>query len=162
MICPICKKGQTRVVETRESSTATRRRRECITCKKRFTTYERYEEPILTVIKKDGRVEKYSRKKIFNGILTACHKRPVSTNAIEKIINEVERDLLKTKKKKISSEEIGKLVLKHLKKLDLVAYLRFASVYLNFSNLERFKNEIEALLKPEAAKKGDLYHAKKS
>lgn len=146
-------KGNTRVVETRESTNSTRRRRECQKCGNRFTTYERYEEPLLTVVKKDGRVERYSRKKVLEGILTACQKRPVEASNLEKLVNDVERELLTRRKKRISTIEIGKLVLKRLKRLDDVAYVRFASVYLNFSDLETFKQEINALLKEDLKRK---------
>ncbi|MCX8166756.1 MAG: transcriptional regulator NrdR [Candidatus Micrarchaeota archaeon] len=145
MLCPVCNSNKSRVVETRITSEYIRRRRECKLCQSRYTTYEKIAEPTILVIKRNGSIEKYSRDKITNGILTACRKRNISQEVIQEIVNSVEKEILKRKKKSIKSSEIGKLVLKHLKKVDIVAYIRFASVYLNFTDLDSFKKQIEKL-----------------
>ncbi len=143
MKCPYCGFRETTVLESRisEDGGSLRRRRECLSCKKRFTTYERVERTLL-VIKKDGRREAFDREKIKKGILLACHKRPVSLDLIESIVDEVEQELLKKDSAEISSKTIGDIVLKKLKKIDKVAWLRFASVYLDFSDLEDFGKAI--------------------
>ncbi len=145
MRCIFCD-GETKVTDKRDSETETRRRRECLRCKKRFTTYERVEEPNLIVIKKDKSREPFSREKLRTGILKACEKRPIETEKIDKIINEIERKLRdKVKGKEILSKEIGELVVKALKKLDKVAYIRFASVYHDFKDVADFRKEIKEL-----------------
>lgn len=135
------------MVETRESEdfSATRRRRECIKCKKRFTTYERVENIPLLVIKKDGRREQFLREKLREGIVKACQKRPISMDLIENLVDEIERELRGRQTSEISSKTIGNLVLRKLKKVDKVAYLRFASVYLDFSDLSDFEEMIGKL-----------------
>lgn len=144
MRCPYCGNEETQVLESRisEDGNSFRRRRECSKCKKRFTTYERAERTLL-VIKKDGRREPFDREKIKKGILLACHKRPVSAEQIDEIVNEVEQELLKKDSAEIPSKVIGNCVLKRLKKADRVAWLRFASVYLEFSDLSDFEKAIE-------------------
>lgn len=144
MKCPYCNYEQTEVLESRiaEDGSSFRRRRECVKCKKRFTTYERVERTLL-VIKKDGRREAFDREKIKKGILFACHKRPVSAALIEAIVDEVEQELLKKDSAEIPTKVIGNAVLKRLKKIDRVAWLRFASVYLEFENLEDFEKIID-------------------
>jgi len=146
MKCPYCESRNTKVTDKRESEKglAIRRRRECLRCKKRFTTYERVEQVIITVIKKDGKREPFNRAKIMSGIEKACNKRPVTSEQLEKVVSRIESRL--RKKKEVKSSKIGELVLKELKKLDKVAYMRFASVYKEFENLKSFKKEF-ALLK---------------
>lgn len=136
MKCIFCL-GETHVTDKRESPEGTRRRRECLKCKKRFTTYEKPEKKQIIVVKKDGRREQFSIEKIKLGIIKACEKRPIPLKDIEKIINEIEEKLYK-KGKEVKSEEIGKMVMHKLKKLDDVAYIRFASVYMNF-DIKDFK-----------------------
>lgn len=146
MKCPYCESRNTKVTDKRESEKglAIRRRRECLRCKKRFTTYERIEQVIITIIKKDGKREPFNRAKIMSGVEKACNKRPVTSEQIEKVVSRIESRL--RKKKEVKSSKIGELVLKELKKLDKVAYMRFASVYKEFENLKSFKKEF-ALLK---------------
>jgi len=139
MKCIFCG-SETKVTDKRDSDGETRRRRECLKCKKRFTTYERAEELDIIVIKKDKRREPFSREKLKAGIMRACEKRPIETEKIDKILYEIERRLrVKIKGKEIESKEIGEEVMKALKKLDKVAYIRFASVYRDFKALSDFK-----------------------
>jgi transcriptional repressor NrdR len=145
MRCPYCL-GNTKVIDKRESKEATRRRRECIKCKRRFTTYERVETQLL-VIKKDGRREIYNREKIKNGVLRACEKRPVSQEKIDNAINEIEMKIRSYNQNEISSKIIGEIVMKRLKKLDQVAYVRFASVYKEFKDISEFKKTLKELKK---------------
>ena len=134
-------------METRDSEdfSTTRRRRECTKCEKRFTTYERVENIPLLVIKKDGRREPFSRDKLREGIVKACQKRPVSMDLIESLVDEIERELRGKETNEISSKTIGNMALRKLKKIDKVAYLRYASVYLDFSDLSDFEEMIEKL-----------------
>ncbi|MFH0864401.1 MAG: transcriptional regulator NrdR [Candidatus Gottesmanbacteria bacterium] len=147
MKCPYCESQETEVVETRESEelAVTRRRRECIQCQKRFTTYERVENIPLLVIKKDGRRESFSREKLRIGIIKACEKRPVSIDLIESLVDDIEKELRGKESTEIPSKTIGNMVLKKLKKIDKVAYLRYASVYLDFEDLSDFEETIEKL-----------------
>ena len=149
MKCPYCNYEETQVIDTRETENleTTRRRRECLKCNKRFTTYERVEEADIVVVKKDGRRERFERQKLLNGILKACEKRPISLEKIEKIVDEVESDLRKRDSVEVESKTIGEIVMKRLKSLDKVAYIRFASVYREFEDLERFEEELEKLQK---------------
>ncbi len=149
MICPFCDNQDTKVIDSRptEEGHAIRRRRECDKCNKRFTTYEKVEETLLMVVKKDGRRESFDRNKILNGIVRACEKRPVSVEEMEKIVNEIERGLNNMMEKEIKSEFIGELIMEELKKLDEVAYVRFASVYRQFKDVNTFVAEIEKLMK---------------
>jgi transcriptional repressor NrdR len=142
MYCPFCRNSETKVTDKRDSHEETRRRRECLSCKKRFTTYERVEPIDIRVIKKDGRRENYSRDKLKIGIMKALEKRPVETEKIEKMIMKIEEKLAK-KGKEITSREIGELVMKSLKKLDKVAYIRFASVYRDFQDINDFRNVVK-------------------
>ena len=137
MKCLYCGK-ETRVTDKRESPEGTRRRRECLKCKKRFTTYEKPEKKEIIVVKKDGRREKYSRDKIKNGVIKACDKRPISIEKIDKLIDEIEEKLL-SKGKEVKSEKIGDIIMNKLKKLDKIAYIRFASVYREFKDVKDFK-----------------------
>jgi transcriptional repressor NrdR len=150
MKCPYCLTN-TKVLDKRESKDATRRRRECLKCKKRFTTYERIETH-LVVIKKDGRREPYIRDKIKNGILKACEKRPISQEKIDKCVSEIEEQIKNLGKNEIQSKIIGETIIKKLKKLDKIAYIRFASVYLEFKDVDEFNEKIKEL-KRENGKK---------
>lgn len=145
MNCPYCSNETTDVIETRDGEGATRRRRECRKCGKRFTTYERVETVCLWVIKKDGRREKFDREKLKRGVVRAAEKRPVSMELLEGVVAEIEQELLNKDSTEISSKVIGNLVLKKLKKIDKVAYVRFASVYLDFGDLEDFEKIIEKI-----------------
>lgn len=145
MKCPFCGSETLDVIETRDGEEATRRRRACRKCGKRFTTYERIENISLVVIKKDGRREKFDREKLKKGIVKATEKRPVSMDLVGAIVSEIEQELLNKDGVEISSKIIGNLVLKKLKKIDKVAYVRFASVYLDFGDLADFERVIEKL-----------------
>lgn len=151
MRCPYCEYADTKVIDSRptEEGHAIRRRRECESCGKRFTTYEKVEEMLIMVIKKDGRREAFDRSKVLNGIIKACEKRPVAIADIEKIVDEIERGLNNMMEKEIESKFIGELIMDHLKKLDEVAYVRFASVYRQFTDANTFLAEIEKLLDHE-------------
>ena len=149
MKCPYCDNQDTKVIDSRptEEGQAIRRRRECEKCGKRFTTYEKVEELTLMVVKKDGSREVFDRSKIMNGIIKACEKRPVPIAKIEKIVSDIERGLNNMLQKEMESSIIGEFVMEHLKELDDVAYVRFASVYRQFTDAESFRREIEKLLK---------------
>ena len=149
MICPFCSNGFTRVVDKREgdSGKTTRRRRECQKCNRRFTTFERAETLDLLVVKKDGKREAFDRQKVRGGIIKACEKRPVSSQDIEKSIDEIESELRKEGIGEIPSKKIGDLVIKKIKKLDQIAYIRFASVYRQFADLNDFEKELTKLSK---------------
>ncbi|MGC9309670.1 MAG: transcriptional regulator NrdR [Candidatus Nanoarchaeia archaeon] len=145
MRCPYCNQQETKVTDKRDSEGFIRRRRECLKCGKRFTTYERVELD-LNVIKKDGKREPFNRDKMATGIKKAFEKRPVSSEKIEKIINDIEaRIYRRTKGKDIKTEKIGQIVMSTLKRVDKVAYIRFASVYREFADIEDFKKEIKEL-----------------
>lgn len=148
MKCPYCGFEQDKVIDSREINEGMqiRRRRECLKCNRRFTTYEEIEMKPLIVVKKDGRREKFSREKIFTGIRKACEKRPVSVEQIENIIMETERELRERFDREIPSKEIGKIVIRKLKKIDKVTYIRFASVYREFQDVSEFKKEIEKII----------------
>lgn len=150
MQCPYCSHEETKVVDKRETDSleVTRRRRECLKCEKRFTTYERVEID-LRVIKKDGRREAFSRDKVKNGMIKACEKRPVTAEQIESAIDKIESALRGRSSDEIKSAVIGELVSKELKKLDKVAYIRFASVYKDFEDIESFAEEVEQLIQVE-------------
>lgn len=147
MLCPYCSYNQTSVLESRESEDGLviRRRRQCDKCSKRFTTYERVEIIDLKVLKKDGRLEDFNRDKVKNGITKACEKRPCNLEEIESIVDDIEMRLLNRKSTQISSADVGRMVLTRLKKLDKVAYLRFASVFLEFANVDEFKKIIKEI-----------------
>lgn len=148
MKCPYCNHLEDMVVDSRSLADGSiiRRRRECIKCHRRFTTYERIEEVTLKVIKKDGRREDYDRQKLMNGILKACEKRPISMEQIEKLVQEVEKQIESDGKKEVQTKRIGELVMKRLQKLDEVAYVRFASVYRQFKDISQFMHEVKGLL----------------
>ncbi|MFH0972217.1 MAG: transcriptional regulator NrdR [Candidatus Micrarchaeota archaeon] len=149
MRCPYCTHMETKVLDSRDAEdlAVTRRRRECEKCEKRFTTYERVEFLDLVVRKKDGKTEPFDRKKIETGMLKACEKRPISREKIEELVDEMERDIRKKEGTEIPTQEIGELVIEKLKKLDKVAYIRFASVYREFTDLNEFESEMKKLLK---------------
>ncbi|MDY6894674.1 MAG: transcriptional regulator NrdR [Thermotogota bacterium] len=147
MKCPFCGYEETKVLDSRPASNGTsiRRRRECLQCQARFTTYERYEQTRIRIIKKDSRRELYDRKKLMNGILKACEKRPVSTDQIEEIVDNIEEELRRSGNSEIYSSEIGDKVMEQLKSIDQVAYVRFASVYKEFRDLDSFLQAIREL-----------------
>lgn len=149
MICTFCGHELTRVIDKREGNggKTTRRRRECQKCSRRFTTFERVETLDLLVVKKDGKREPFDRIKLRSGVIKACEKRPVSAQDIEKIIDEIEADLRKKAANEISSKKIGDMVIKRLKKLDEIAYIRFASVYRQFADISDFEKELASLSK---------------
>jgi len=155
MKCPFCSNKETKVLDKRETEDlqATRRRRECLKCRKRFTTYERIETINLFVVKKDGRRESFNIDKVKNGILKACEKRPISIEKVEKCVNSIEAELKSNKDKEVPGKKIGELIMKKLKKLDKVAYIRFASVYREFEDLSSFKEELKKLEKKKINKK---------
>jgi transcriptional repressor NrdR len=149
MKCPSCGHLEDKVIDSRSSKEgqAIRRRRECLKCQRRFTTYETVESTPLLVIKKDGRREAFSREKITNGLLRACEKRPISADKIKAIVDSVEADFLKQGVDEVRSSEIGERVMEALHQLDEVAYVRFASVYRHFKDLNQFLEELRSLLK---------------
>lgn len=148
MKCPYCSSDNTRVIDSRpaDDNNAIRRRRLCDDCGKRFTTYEKVETIPLIVIKKDDNREQYDRSKIEAGILRACHKRPVSAVQISHLVNAVEVDIFNREEKEVSSSEIGEIVMNRLQELDPVAYVRFASVYREFKDVNTFMDEIKKIL----------------
>ncbi|HHT04728.1 MAG TPA: transcriptional repressor NrdR [Hydrogenispora sp.] len=148
MRCPFCHQLESKVVDSRssEEGLAIRRRRECLACERRFTTYERIEEEPLIIIKKDGRREPFKREKIINGLRKACEKRPLSFETFEKIADEVEQAIRKRNETETPSTVIGELIMERLKEIDEVAYVRFASVYRQFKDLDIFMRELEHLL----------------
>jgi len=148
MKCPYCYYFESKVVDSRptDEGQAIRRRRECIKCNKRFTTYEKIEEIPLIVVKKDGNRQVYDRNKLLNGIIKACEKRPVSMNTIEKIVEGIEKILSNSLEKEVTSVTIGEMIMDELKDIDEVAYVRFASVYRQFKDINTFMDELNILL----------------
>jgi transcriptional repressor NrdR len=142
------------VIDSREGRTGDtiRRRRECLKCSRRFTTYERIDEIPYMVIKKDGRRERFERQKILQGLLKACEKRPVATPKLEAIVDEIEGVVQEATERELTTTEIGELIMRGLKKLDKVAYVRFASVYMDFKDVQEFMSELKNLLKDRAKK----------
>src|SRR5579884_1976647 len=153
LLCPTCRKSETRVVDSRDDENVVRRRRECLDprCKHRFTTYERMEAPRLFVVKKDGRREQFSREKILAGLRRACEKRPVSESQMEAVAADLERDLFARGESEVPSTTIGEKLMEALRNLDKVAYIRFASVYRQFRDVESFQEELATLLNPKSA-----------
>jgi len=145
MLCPYCSNDETKVTDKRDSQNETRRRRECLKCGKRFTTYERIEPVEIFVIKKDGRREPFSREKIRGGIVRACEKRSVTSEQIDAAVNYIE-EKLKQQGQEVKSSFIGELVMKKLKQIDKIAYIRFASVYREFQDVSDFKKEIREVV----------------
>lgn len=148
MRCPFCGHDEDKVIDSRpaEDGAAIRRRRECISCGRRFTTYEKIENLPLLVIKKDGTRQPYDRDKLISGLLKSCEKRPVSTAQIEKLADSVELQIQNSLRREISSQEIGEMVMVHLKQIDEVAYVRFASVYRQFKDVNSFLQELNDML----------------
>ena len=149
MKCPYCGYSESRVIDSRpaEEGATIRRRRECLSCQKRFTTYEIMERVPLVVVKKDGSRQTFDKMKILNGLLRACEKRPVALNDMQKVADEIEQELQNSLEREVDSTVIGELVMKKLKNLDEVAYVRFASVYRSFKDLNTFMDELNKLLK---------------
>lgn len=151
MRCPFCANPESKVIDSRpaDEGASIRRRRECLACHKRFTTYEMMESLPLMVVKKDGSRQSFDRNKVLSGLIRACEKRPVSFDTLENIVNEVEQCLQNELKQEISSAEIGELVMDKLKKVDQVAYVRFASVYRQFKDIDTFMAELNKLLEDQ-------------
>ena len=149
MRCPFCAKGDTRVIDTRETAEAdvTRRRRECLDCEKRFTTYERGEGVELVVVKKDNTRQQFDRQKLLSGLVKACEKRPIPIDRLQEVADEIETFVRGRFGPEVQSKEIGSVVMDRLKRLDKVAYIRFASVYREFQDVESFQREVNQLLK---------------
>ncbi len=149
MKCPFCGFIEDKVVDSRESKDgdSIRRRRECLQCSRRFTSYERIDEIPYMVVKKDGRREVFDRNKIMSGLLRACEKRPISANQLESIVDLVERNVQEIPEREISTSEVGKIIMERLKTLDKVAYVRFASVYLEFEDVSEFMTELKDLVR---------------
>lgn len=154
MRCPFCGNDDTKVLDSRqvEEGSAVRRRRECDSCNRRFTTYEKYDDLPLVLVKKDGRREEFSRSKLVAGMLKACEKRPVSTEQIENVAYDLEKSLRNKFEREVSSVEVGEMVMEKLFVLDEVAYIRFASVYRQFTDLQKFMEELHELI----AKRGNI------
>ncbi len=149
MRCPYCDHSESKVIDSRESKNGVtiRRRRECLSCKKRFTTYEKIQEIPYMVIKKDGKRQSYDDQKLLKGLLKACEKRPIPLSELEDIVDEVSNLLQQKPGKEIEGKEIGQYIMKRLHDLDKVAYVRFASVYREFKDVAEFKQELEKILK---------------
>ena len=154
MKCPFCAHVDDKVIDSREGrlGDTIRRRRECLKCGRRFTTYERIDEIPYMVIKKDGRRERFERQKILQGLLKACEKRPVPTPKLEAIVDEIEGVVQESTERELTTTEIGEMIMRGLKKLDKVAYVRFASVYMDFKDVQEFMSELKNLLKDRAKK----------
>ena len=149
MKCPFCNHLHDKVVDSRESKEgdAIRRRRECMACERRFTTYERIDEVPYMVVKKDGRREKFDRQKVLTGLLKACEKRPVSMPKLSELVNQVESRVLDSPDREISTTDIGEFLMESLRELDKIAYVRFASVYRDFQDEQAFFNELKTLMR---------------
>jgi len=146
MNCPYCGHNDSKVTDSRDVDDGVRRRRQCLSCGARFTTYERLQPASLFVMKKDERREEFDRNKLLSGIRKACEKRPLPTGAIEKLVDDIEAELYRLGKPEIPSELIGDMVMEQLKKLDHIAYIRFASVYREFTDITALKQEVDTLL----------------
>jgi transcriptional repressor NrdR len=148
MNCPFCGHREDKVIDSRESKEGdvVRRRRQCLSCERRFTTYERSDEIPYMVVKKDGRREKFDRQKVLNGLLKACEKRPVAMGKLAEVVDTVEARLADNPDREISTTEIGEMLMEHLKNLDKIAYVRFASVYRDFQDVEAFLDELKNLV----------------
>ncbi|EHL14609.1 transcriptional regulator NrdR [Peptoanaerobacter stomatis] len=151
MNCPYCGSSDLRVIDSRhvEEDNTIKRRRECESCKKRFSTFEMIQEASIIVIKKDGSREFFDKNKILRGIVRSCQKRPVSTKQMEEIVSDVEKHILNSPDKEVSSNQIGELVISRLKKLDVVSYVRFASVYREFKDVNSFFDELNSIVESE-------------
>ncbi|ABY94481.1 MULTISPECIES: transcriptional regulator NrdR [Thermoanaerobacter] len=155
MKCPYCGYPDSKVIDSRptDDNTSIRRRRECLKCGKRFTTYEKVEQLPILVIKKDNRREVYDRDKILKGMIKACEKRPVPIKVLEEITDEIDKRIINSMEREITSTEIGEMVMEKLKNVDEVAYVRFASVYRQFKDINTFMDELKKLLKENETKK---------
>jgi transcriptional repressor NrdR len=151
MDCPYCGYPDSKVIDSREVNEGIRRRRQCLSCGARFTTYERMQPASLFVVKKDGRREEFSRDKLLSGIRKACEKRPLPTGAVDKVVDDIEAELYHLGKPEIPSAVIGDMVMARLKSLDYIAYIRFASVYREFTDITALKQEVDTLLSAEAS-----------
>ena len=149
MFCPYCSSENSKVIDSRDSADSIRRRRECLSCSLRFTTYERIQTRTLSVVKRDGNREDFDTEKLWISVKNACAKRPLPIGSIDKVISDIESDLAKLSRVEISSRAIGEMVMNSLRNLDRVAYIRFASVYRDFRDIENFKDEVDALLEPK-------------
>jgi transcriptional repressor NrdR len=156
MKCPYCASDDSRVVDSRDTTEGVRRRRECIKCQARFTTYERLQPVALYVIKKDARHEEFNKEKLLAGIRKACEKRPLTEGAVESVADDIESELVQMGKSEVPSSAIGDLVMAHLKKLDYIAYIRFASVYRDFTDITDLKQEVDTLLSHPSPPDGQL------
>jgi len=154
MKCPFCAHGESRVVDTREVGDSIRRRRECEGCHQRYTTYEQVAKANLFVVKRDGRREAFDRQKLFDGIWKACAKRPIASERVEQMVGEIESALYGLGQSEVPSSVIGGMVMERLKALDAVAYVRFASVYRSFADLETLKREVDAMLERKTPDSG--------
>lgn len=154
MKCPFCSQNNDRVVDSRESreGDTIRRRRECLTCSRRFTSYEQIEDIPYMVIKSDGSRQEFNRKKLMSGLLKACEKRPVSTKQLEEIVNAAEALLHGTEEREVSTRQLGEVVIEQLRQIDPVAYVRFASVYRSFEDVGAFMKEVQALVSEQPEK----------
>jgi len=154
MKCPFCGFENDKVVDSRESKegASIRRRRECLKCEKRFTTYERIDEIPYMVVKKDGRREKFERQKVLAGVLRACEKRPISMVTMEQIVNQVEQFVVDSPERERTTNELGEQIMSRLKQIDKVAYIRFASVYRDFQDVSEFHSELEQLINAKEEK----------
>ena len=163
MRCPFCGHVEDKVVDSREAKDgdAIRRRRECLECGRRFTSYERIDEIPYMVVKKDGRRETFDRNKIMSGLMRACEKRPISTPQLESIVDEVEKEVQDSLDRELNTNEIGKVIMRRLKTLDKVAYVRFASVYLEFEDVSAFMTELKALVDSRSKNPPSLNRKKK-
>ena len=162
MRCPFCEKDDDKVIDSRaaDGGRVIRRRRECLACKKRYTTYEHVEDnPRLTVIKRDGTRVPYDREKVVGGVVKACYKRPISAEVINKLVDEVEEQIFHTYDREVESAEIGRVVAARLKYVDQVAYVRFASIYKQFRDIDDFLDEVRDLMAnpPDEANQGKLF-----
>ena len=146
MRCPYCGFVESKVIDSRPTENSIRRRRECLKCQKRFTTYEKLEEISIVVVKKDQSRQQYDREKVLKGIITACEKRPISLSQMEKVADDIEGELYQSMTREIESTMIGEKVMEKLKALDEVAYIRFASVYKSFDNIDTFMAEVQGLI----------------
>ncbi len=155
MRCPFCSHAESKVIDSRpaEEGATIRRRRECLACKKRFTTYEIMERLPLIVVKRDGSRQAFDKIKIMNGMLRACEKRPVSVQSLERIADDIEQELQNSLEREVSTTEIGEMVMDHIKEVDEVAYVRFASVYRQFKDIDTFMDELTKLIDKKTTKK---------
>jgi len=155
MFCPVCLNEDTKVTDSRVASDgfSIRRRRECVKCAFRFSTVEEIEILDLVIVKRNGRKEAYNREKMIVGLRKSLEKRPITDDDFKKLVNSIERDLQALKKNEITSEQIGKIIMKHLRKFDPIAYIRFASVYQSFGDIQSFQKELDKLIKDKGKKK---------